>query len=129
MLSINFEVPNLLTKPINIPEQPEAFKSISPRYNTFPSGLGKGHDCGVVGAWLEVELAAVDVASIAAGLLDELVHKGIGLWVIILGIVFHVEGLASVLGRVKGGCLYQVSAPISYIITARHPNYANLHVL
>ncbi|CAE7254263.1 Khdc3 [Symbiodinium sp. CCMP2456] len=33
-------------------------------YTTFPAGLGKGHDCAIVGAWLESELWKVDAASI-----------------------------------------------------------------
>ena len=35
------------------------------RYNDFPAGLGKGHDCGVVSSWLQEQLEAVDVASVA----------------------------------------------------------------
>ncbi|CAE7535147.1 unnamed protein product, partial [Symbiodinium pilosum] len=31
-------------------------------YTDFPSGLGKGHDCAIVGSWLEEELARTNVA-------------------------------------------------------------------
>ncbi|CAE7396357.1 Ankrd17, partial [Symbiodinium pilosum] len=34
------------------------------KYNSYPSGLGKGHDCAVVGAWLAEELAGADPASL-----------------------------------------------------------------
>ena len=36
------------------------------RLNQYPHGLGKGHDAGVVGAWLDEELGQVQLALIEA---------------------------------------------------------------
>ena len=54
-----------------------------PRYNNYPAGLGKGFDSGVVGAWLDAELAQVLPASLATGLkglVDQLLSFDMGLF-------------------------------------------------
>ena len=56
-----------------------------PRYNNYPAGLGKGFDSGVVGAWLDEELAQVLPASLATGLkglVDQLLSFDMGLFAI-----------------------------------------------
>ena len=37
------------------------------RLCSFPAGLGKGHDAGVLGSWLAVEVLRVDGTSIEPG--------------------------------------------------------------
>ena len=54
-----------------------------PRYNNYPAGLGKGFDSGVVGAWLDEELAQVLPASLATGLkglVDQLLSFDMGVF-------------------------------------------------